>query len=112
MKFGLSIPVEAHGVPGNLGDAVDLVVAQLANLDDSHEQLLDFGVGSDATGNTVVFDLTVEATGVDEAFSVAWSCLRSAVQAAGGSTPGWENVTYELSDTEGISVRPLERVLV
>lgn len=113
MKYGLSMKLVVHGVEGDLGDAVEPVVEQLVGLDESNAQLLDFGVGSDATNRTVDIEVTVEAPTPEEAVAVGASCVRSAIHATGAATPGWggrdstnDVVIYEIGEG-GMEIRPL-----
>lgn len=116
MKYAIKAALAVRGDFDDLGDVVEKIADELANLQDCNERLLDFAFGSDSTDSTVEFELTVEADNVDETINVGGSWLRTAIHATGGSTPGWEDsgprehaLVYELDDT-GMHVRPLDRV--
>jgi hypothetical protein len=69
----------------------DAVVQAYAQLEAVDERLLDcsFGFSAAEDGATIDVEITVSASSEDEAHDVAIAGLRSAIQAAGGFTPGW-----------------------
>jgi hypothetical protein len=91
MIYEAVIPVHvALSDPGSdLGIAIDNVTDQLALIDERTPELLDYAVSSDATSNTVLFEITAEADDDMEALSAALSWIRTAIHATGGNTPGW-----------------------
>jgi hypothetical protein len=91
MMYEAVIPIHvALGGPGaDLGEAIDDVTDELALIDERTPELLDYAVSSDATDNSVVFELTVEADDDMQALAAALSWVRGAVHATGGNTPGW-----------------------
>ncbi|WP_182879889.1 hypothetical protein [Microbispora sp. H10949] len=116
MKYAMKASLSVRGDIDDLGEIVDAIADELADLQDCDDKLLDFAYGSDATGNTVQFELTVECDSVDETVTIGGSWLRTAIHATGGYTPGWEDsgprqhaIVYEI-DEAGVHVRPLERV--
>jgi hypothetical protein len=84
----IPIRVELAG-SADLGEVVDSATDQLAIIDESTPALLDYAVSSDATDNTVTFELTVDAEDQMEALAGAVSWVRAAIHAIGGATPGW-----------------------
>ena len=62
-----------------LGDAIDQVTDELAVIDEQTPELLDYAVSSDATNNTAVFEVTVDAADEIEALAgaVSWVLPRS-----------------------------------
>ena len=91
MMYEAVIPVHvALAGPGaSLGEEIDRVTDELALIDERTPEFLDYAVSSDATDNTVVFELTVQATDWMEALSGAVSWVHTAIHAVGGNTPGW-----------------------
>lgn len=91
MMYQAVIPV--HVSPGDtdadLGEVIDEVTDALALIDERTPELLDYAVSSDATDNSVVFELTVEADDDLQALSAALSWVRTAIHAMRGNTPGW-----------------------
>jgi hypothetical protein len=85
-----------------LGDAIDQVTDQLALIDERTPALLDYAVSSDATDNTAVFEVTVDADDEIEALAGAVSWVRAAIHATGGATPGWS-----VGSVGSVSVQPL-----
>jgi hypothetical protein len=86
----------------DLGDAVDQVTDQLAQIDERTAELLDYAVSSDATDNTAVFEITVDANDEMEALAGAVSWVRAAIHTIGGATPGWS-----VGSVGSVSVEPL-----
>jgi hypothetical protein len=114
MKYWVNVPVQVVGYEGDLGDNIDLVVEELAKLDDCNEALLDYSAESDATDDTAEFAVTVEATGLEDALRTGLSCIRSAIHATGAATPDWDDsppdhrvVVYQIDTDESVEVRPL-----
>jgi HAMP domain-containing protein len=85
-----------------LGDAIDQVTDELAVIDEQTPQLLDYAVSSDATNDTAVFEVTVDAADEIEALAGAVSWVRAAIHATGGATPGWS-----VGSVGSVSVQPL-----
>lgn len=119
MKYGLTVPLMVSGVHGDLGEAADRLANQLAESQQRDPRLLDFGIGSDATNDTVEVELTVDVGSPGDAVTLGLSCLRTAIHATGGhatglegADPGEHAATYEITDEEALSVRPLERLVV
>ena len=114
MMFSVNVPVEVSGHTGDLGDNIELVVEELAKLDACKTDLLDFAASSDASDNTAVFTVTVQAPSIEEAMTVGVSSIRAAIHAAGAATHGWNDtdvddrvVVYRVDSDEGVEVRPL-----
>ncbi len=93
----------ALGSPeADLGEAIDQVTDQLALIDERTPELLDYAVSSDATDDTAVFEITVDADDEMEALAGAASWVRAAIHATGGATPGWS-----VGGVGSVSVEPL-----
>jgi hypothetical protein len=117
--YEVVIPLQI-GLPDgvSLGDVIGRVTGELAEIDETTPELLDFAVGSDAGYNTAVFEVTVEAGDGLEALNGAVSWVRAAFHATGGQTPGWEGesaaracTTYEIDQAEGqVEIRQLVEV--
>lgn len=61
------------------------------------DQSIDF----DLSEKTMAFDLSLEAASQVDGVTRAYSCVRSAIHAAGGHTPGWEHqVSMDMHDVE------------
>src|SRR5260370_7667014 len=91
MMFSVSVPVEVIGYTGDLGDTIEQVVDELANLNTCNSDLLDFSADSDATDDTADFTVTVQAPSLEEAMATGVSCIRAAIHATGASTHGWDD---------------------
>jgi hypothetical protein len=103
MMYEIVIPIRVGlAGPADLGDVIDYVTDQLAVIDENTPALLDYAVSSDATDNTVSFELTVDAEDQMEALAGAVSWVRAAFHAAGGATPGWA-----VRDVDNVSVQAL-----
>jgi hypothetical protein len=104
MMYAAVIPIRVVlGSPdADLGDAIDQVTDQLALIDERTPALLDYAVSSDATDNTAVFEVTVDADDEMEALAGAASWVRAAIHATGGATPGWS-----VGGVGSVSVEPL-----
>jgi hypothetical protein len=90
MMYEAVIPIRVELVgPGDLGEVIDHVTDQLALIDETTPAMLDYAVSSDATDNTVIFELTVDAEDQMEALAGTVSWVRAAIHATGGATPGW-----------------------
>jgi hypothetical protein len=90
MMYAIVIPVHMELLNGgSLADAARQVVDQLAMIDDNTAEFLDYAVSSDASDGTVTFEITADAEDELQAVAGAVSWVRTAVHAAGGSTPGW-----------------------
>jgi hypothetical protein len=114
VKYWVKIPVQVIRYEGDLGDNIDLVVQELAKLDDCSRELLDYTADSNATDDTAAFAVTVEASSEEDALSIGKSCIRTAIHAAGGATPEWDDsnaaddvVIYQVDADESVEVRPL-----
>ncbi|HEX6756036.1 MAG TPA: hypothetical protein VF109_08830 [Mycobacteriales bacterium] len=101
--------VEGPETPAEIGGAVEAMTDELAGLDAAHPDLLDWSVG--LAGDVVEVDLTVDAGTPEAAAALAVGAVRTAIHAAGGGTPGWEDtppadaaVTYRLDEQ---SLRPI-----
>jgi hypothetical protein len=114
MMFSVNVPVQVSGYSGDLGDHIEQVVEQLADLNTCNDQLLDFAASSDAINGTAEFNVTVQAPSIEQAMNVGVSCIRAAIHAAGAATYGWDDsdageqvVIYQVDSEEGVEVRPL-----
>ncbi len=94
MIFGIGVPLtvmNAHsGPPDDLFEAVESLTEALADLEDCNRSLLDSTLSADKSTNQVVVEVSIEADSIDQALDEGQSCIRAAIHAAGGGTPGWE----------------------
>lgn len=104
MMYAAVIPISvAFGSPdADLGETIDQVTDQLALIDERTPEFLDYAISSDATDNSVVFEVTVDASDEMEALAGAVSWVRAAIHATGGATPGWT-----VGGVGSVSVEPL-----
>ncbi len=89
------------------------VVDRYGSLERQHDDLLDCGWGFSDLDSTSEVDIAITVREDDEraAWGIATSSIRTAIHAAGGFTPSWDEhtaptvdaVAYRLSD-EGVSV--------
>jgi hypothetical protein len=104
MMYAVVIPI--YVILGNpdvdLGEATDQVTDQLALIDERTPALLDYAVSSDASENTVLFEVTVDADDEMEALAGAVSWVRTAIHATGGATPNWS-----VGGVGSVSIEPL-----
>lgn len=114
MMFSVNVPVQVIGYTGDLGDNIELVVEELAKLDACKSDLLDFAASSDASDDTAVFTVTVQAPSIEAAMTTGVSCIRAAIHATGAATHGWDDtvvgdqvIIYQADADEGVEVRPL-----
>jgi len=114
MMFSVTVPVLVIGYTGDLGDHIEQVVEELAKLDACNSDLLDFAATSDATEDTAVFTVSVQAPSIEEAMKTGVSCIRTAIHATGAATHGWDDtvagdqvIIYQADSDEGVEVRPL-----
>jgi multidrug efflux pump subunit AcrB len=85
----ISLHVAIADPDTGLGATIDEVTDELAQIDQRTPELLDYAVSSDATDNSVVFEVTVDADDDMEALAAAASWVRAAIHATGGYTPDW-----------------------
>jgi len=85
----ISLHVAIADPDTDLGATIDEVTDELAQIDQRTPELLDYAVSSDATDNSVVFEVTVDADDDMEALAAAASWVRAAIHATGGYTPDW-----------------------
>jgi hypothetical protein len=104
MMYAIVIPIHVTlGSPdASLGDAIDQVTDQLAQIDEQTPELLDYAVSSDGGDNSAVFEVTVDASDEMEALAGAVSWVRAAIHATGGATPNWS-----VGAVGSVSVEPL-----
>lgn len=103
MMYEAVIPIRVElADSANLGEAIDHVTNELALIDERTPELLDYAVSSDATDNSVIFEVTVDADDEMEALAGAVSWVRAAIHATGGATPGWS-----VSGVDSVSVQLL-----
>jgi hypothetical protein len=76
----------------NLALLTDGIMGELVDLADSDPNMDDPAISLDLVEESVLFELTARGEDFDAAWSHALACLRSAIHAAGGATPGWENL--------------------
>jgi hypothetical protein len=114
MMFSVNVPVQVIGYTGVLGDHIEEVVEELAKLDACKNDLLDFAASSDASDDTAVFTVTVQAPTIEAAMAVGVSSIRAAIHATGAATHGWDDtdvgdqvIIYQVDSDEGVEVRPL-----
>jgi len=78
----------------------DRVVDAFSALESVHDDVLDssFGFTDHADFSELDIEITVNAVGEAEAFRLASSSVRSAIQQAGGYTPDWDQApSHDLS---------------
>jgi hypothetical protein len=85
----IPIRVALSDPEADLGDAIGAVTDQLALVDESTPELVDYAVSSDAEDGTALFEITVDAADDLQALAAAVSWVRTAIHATGGDTPGW-----------------------
>lgn len=115
IKYGIQVELRAQTEANDdLAAEVEAIVEHLIDLEDCTPGLRDSTVGLDVAAETVDVDLTIEAKTAGEALDLAVGCLRTAIHAAGGSTPGWEGdssdvgrISFVIDDDEGVNVRRL-----
>lgn len=117
MMYGLAVRLAVTGDidADGLLDQVDEITQHLTELEDCTPGLLDNSIGIDTSTGMFEAEITIEADKAEDAFSAGMSCLRSAIHAAGGSTPDWDEVQpdgtdvvlYRLNQDEAIELRPL-----
>ncbi|GAB3054338.1 hypothetical protein [Sediminivirga luteola] len=85
----------------NSDEIFDSLVDELEALEESNEALQEATVTFELDQDRVAFEVYVDAPDGDyeAAEIVAMSCIRSALHASGGGTPGWEDY-FQLSHTE------------
>lgn len=115
MKYGVEIDLRyLTDSTDDPASEVEAVVDHLIELEECTPGLLDSTVGLDMGAQTLDVQITIEADTGGAALDQAVSCLRSAIHAAGGSTPGWEGdveemgrIAYVIEDEPGLTVRRL-----
>lgn len=78
----------------------DVVVDAFSALEAVHDEVLDssFGFTNHDEFSEIDIEVTVNAEDATEAYRLASSCVRSAIQQAGGHTPDWDHApTHDLS---------------
>lgn len=103
MMYGVKLGLHVSG--SGRADHFDRVVDAYADLEDADGALLDssFGYSDQDDHAEMDVEITVAATSEDEAFRIAASSVRSAIHAAGGSTPDWTerhpaDAVYRITD--------------
>ena len=102
----------------SVAEQVEVIIEHLIDLEDTDCGLIDSTIGLDLGNRVLDAELTVEAETRGAALDCGVACLRSAIHAAGGGTPEWEDepetgvVAFMLDDDEGVSVRQLGTRLV
>jgi hypothetical protein len=79
------------------------VMEQLVGLEEGDERITDSDLSARLATGEVEISVVVEAENTDEAGTIGNSAIRCAVHAAGGHTPGWEEIstaTWELEVEE------------
>lgn len=76
----------------DLDDHTDAVMDELLKLE--NENICDSDVSADLEEHTVEISIVASAETFDEAASLADATIRTAIHAAGGSTPKWKSVSY------------------
>ena len=107
--YEVCVTLTVSGAPDR-GEHFQRVVDRYAQLEQVHAGLLDasFGFSDGVDVATIDAEVTVEADSEDDAFHLANSSLRSAIQSAGGFTPDWDErppsgAVYRLSaETVGL----------
>lgn len=92
MKYTATLSLRIVGQSGSeFLDHVDEFSEELSNLDDCNTELLDWSVGADAGLMCVEIDMTIEAASPGRAGDMMETWVRTAIHAAGGNTPGWND---------------------
>lgn len=114
MRYGVEIELRYSGSSDDSPSEVEVIVDHLIDLEECTPGLLDSTVGLDMGAQTIEVQITIEADTGGAALDQAVACLRSAIHAAGGSTPGWEDgveemgrIAYVIDDEPGLTVRRL-----
>ena len=66
------------------------LMEELLALEDAGCGIHSSAVSADLGASQIAIEVSVDADSKTTAVSVAQSCIRAAVHAAGGATPGWE----------------------
>lgn len=96
MTFDLGAPEDAEGFEAHL----DGVAAAFAEI-----ETVDGDVGADLETGRVDLCMTVPSDSRVDALSTAVIAARTAIHAAGGGTPGWDNLLARLLDEDDYLVR-------
>lgn len=91
LTFELGKPDDQHGFEAHL----DNVAEAFAELTD-----VDGDVGADLESGRIDLCMTLQSNNPGDAVTKAVTAARTAVHAAGGSTPGWEQMLSEMLASE------------
>jgi len=110
MAFNLVVRGEEM-TPAELLEQIDRVTEEYAKLEVGDDRLVDVAFGANAKDMELEIELTVDAADPGDAAQLGWTTVRTAIHAAGGCTPNWEEgapdvhiLCYELDEQ---TVRPL-----
>ncbi len=95
MKFGFTGRLRVTGNLARLEGELDKIMEELCRLG-----VTDPWIGATMSTGEVDVSLEVAAVNLEKAFAAAMSTVRSAIQAAGGSTPDWPHVEVERVELE------------
>lgn len=85
MEVNVRIDEEAEPIDEQLGAVMD----ELVKLADGNCGISDPAISYDSERKLVTIEVVAENEDFDDAVLTANSCIRSAIHAAGGATPGW-----------------------
>jgi hypothetical protein len=95
---------------GDVSEHVGRVMSELVTLADCNDHVSDPAVGLDAATGHVEVELVVDATSAGAAADFGFDVIRTAIHAAGGSTPGWGDVSERTGhieyDIENVELQP------
>jgi len=102
--YEVRLSLRASGEPDRAAH-FEAVTDAFAALEDVHDDVLDSSFGFADSDDFAEMDVEVTVMAADEAqaYQLASSCVRSAIQTAGGHTPDWEHLpssgaVYRLTD--------------
>lgn len=83
-----------------LEDHLDEVMNQLVTLEEGDGRITDPDISASLADGDVEISVVVEAENTDEAAKIGNGAIRCAVHAAGGHTPGWEEIPTAMWELE------------
>ncbi|MCW2736111.1 hypothetical protein [Nocardioides sp.] len=83
----LNVRIDEDAEP--IDEQLGAVMEELVKLADSDCGISDPAVSYDSDLRLVTIEVVAESDDFDDAVVTADSCIRSAIHAAGGATPGW-----------------------
>ncbi|HEX7309011.1 hypothetical protein [Lentzea sp.] len=104
-SYYVEVTCASSAVAMDLENHLDAVMDALQ----SEPGIEDADIGANLTNGTVEFCLHLDAEDSSDALRKAHVLVRSALHAAGGATPGWEQMIQAIRDDEAATtVRPSE----